>query len=237
MLKNKNNELFLSVVVPSYNEEKTIYEIIRRISSVKFNFTHEIIIVDDGSQDKTEEIVKNRILKEFKNVKYIRLQKNFGKGNAVKTGISEAKGEFIIIQDADLEYYPEDILKMISFAKKNKANVVYGNRFALNDNNWTYPSHFIGNKLITSMLNILYGTKLSDVEVCYKLFKRTLIDPNDMKANDFRIELELTRLLSKKSKIYEIPIRYNPRTKDEGKKIDINDGFKAFCWLLTHPKK
>lgn len=220
----------LSVVMPVYNEKNTIKEILRQVRSVDLgDLDKEIIVVDDCSTDGTGDILK---LEADSSIKVIRHKKNQGKGAAVRTGLAGATGDMIIIQDADLEYDPEDYLKLIDPVLKGKATVVYGSRFTGERRNMLFW-HYVGNRFLSLVTNVLYNTTLSDMETCYKLFSREAIEGIKIKSNKFDFEPEITaKVLRRGVRIYEVPISYAGREMEEGKKISWKDAFPAL-WALT----
>ena len=211
----------LSVIVPAYNEAKTIRQILEKINSVDID--KEIIVVDDGSYDGTEKILRDI---KYNNLKIIHHSSNRGKGAAFLTGLSHAMGEYIIIQDADLEYDPNDYLKLMEAMKENNADIVLGARFKKG-----YRGLFIhrfGNRLITGLLNLLFDLKLNDCFTCYKLFRRDTINLLNLKEQSFTVETEIVAKAAKKGlRIIEVPISYYPRPYSEGKKIRCKDGIRA----------
>lgn len=218
----------LSIIIPVYNEEKTIFEIIRQVKAVK-GLEKEIIVVDDSSTDETSKVIKN--IKDITVVKHL---KNQGKGAAIKTGISQVSGDYILIQDADLEYDPQDILIMMKPIKKRKAVVVYGSRFTGQRRNMFFW-HWIGNQLLTLITNILYNTTLSDMETGYKLIPTSLLKSLHLQSQHFEFEPEVTaKILKKGIRIWEVPISYAGREYHEGKKISWKDAFPALFTLIKY---
>ncbi|NMC36076.1 glycosyltransferase family 2 protein [Candidatus Beckwithbacteria bacterium] len=216
----------LSVIVPVYNEEKTIEEIIKRILKARKNL--EIIVVDDASSDKTPKILKKI---KSKQITVLLHQKNQGKGAAIRTALAKVSGDIVIIQDADLEYDPSEYERLINPIIKGKAEVVYGSRFTGEHRNLLFWN-FVANHLLNLLANILYNTTLSDLETCYKAFKSEVIKSIRWKANRFDFEPEITaRILKKHIYIYEMPISYVGRDYTQGKKIGFWDGVTAF-WVL-----
>lgn len=222
----------LSVVMPVYNERNTIKEIMRRIRSVDLGeISIEIVAVDDGSTDGSADILE---MEADSTTKVVRHDKNRGKGAAVRSGLEAATGDLIIIQDADLEYDPDDFRVMIAPILKKKAEVVYGSRFTGEHRNMLFW-HMLGNRLLSFMTNILYNTTLSDMETCYKLFTRESLGGINIKSNSFNIEPEITaKILKKGIRIYEVPISYAGREYEEGKKITWRDGVDAVWALLKY---
>ncbi len=221
----------LSIIIPTYNEKETIMEIIRRIKRVKTpGMKKEIIIVDDKSTDGTEKILKKKI-KQSPDLKIFYHQKNQGKGAAVRTGINHASGDCFLIQDADLEYDPEDIPRLLKPLLAGKAEVVYGSRFTGERRNMFFW-HMVGNKFLSLVTNLLYNTTLSDMEVCYKLFSKNALEGVTLKEDRWGFDPEITvKILKKGIKIYEVPISYAGREFTEGKKISWKDGFRIL-WVL-----
>jgi glycosyltransferase involved in cell wall biosynthesis len=225
----------LSIIIPVFNEKKTILEILKKIEKVNLanlNFEKEIIIVDDGSTDGTREILEN--LKE--KYKIVFHDKNQGKGMAIRTALERVSGDFVIIQDADLEYDPQNYLKLLKFALENKAEVVYGSR-RLNPQNKQYsdPFFFLGGIVLSWLANFLYNIKITDEPTCYKLFKTETLKSIPLKCQRFEFCPEVTAKIAKrKIKIYEVPISYYPRHKKEGKKINWRDGFQAIWTLIKY---
>lgn len=220
----------LSVIIPVYNEKNTIEEIIKRVLAV--NTPKEVIVVDDGSTDGTTEILR-KIAKKNK-IKVFFHQENRGKGAAIRTALEHVGGDYVIIQDADLEYDPEDYHQMIKPIIKGKAEVVYGSRFTGERRNMLFW-HYVGNRFLSLVTNILYNTTLSDMETCYKLFKTEIIKGLNLKAKGFEFEPEVTaKVLKKGIKIYEVPISYAGRDFSEGKKITWKAGFKALWTLIKY---
>lgn len=223
--------------MPAYNEEKTISQILDLVKKARLlkGLQKEIIVVDDGSSDKTSKILKE----EFgETIKKIRHNQNLGKGAAVKTGIENASGEIFIIQDADLEYNPKDYQRLLDPILSKKAEVVFGTRLKnyplkfWGKNKTVLPTHLIANRFLTILTNILYGSRLTDMETCYKVFTKEIINSISLKANRFDFEPEITaKILKQKIKIMEIPIITSPRTYAQGKKIGIMDGLMAI-WVL-----
>ena len=222
----------LSILVPVYNEIKTIDNILKKIKSVKLN--KEIIIVDDHSSDGTIEYLKK--LKN-KNIKVLFNNKNMGKGYCVRRAINHATGDISIIQDADLEYDPNDYYNLVEPIVKNKAHVVYGTRFPKGRKKKISSTNpfFIGNRILTFGANILYNANITDEPTCYKEFKNNLLKNINLKSNRFEICAEITAKIKKKRyKIYEVPIKYNPRTTKEGKKINWKDGLIGVWTLIKY---
>lgn len=217
----------LSVIVPVYNEEATISQVIDKINSV--NIDKEIIVVDDSSTDGSGSILRGL---QYPNLKVIHHSTNRGKGAAVVTGLSQASGEYVIVQDADLEYDPQDCVKLVDCAVKNNLPVVYGSRFK---HSWKVTSfwHYLVNSFLTSFTNILFGASLTDMETCHKLIRLDLAKGLDLQAKRFEIEPEITaKILKKGYKIIEVPISYKGRSYNEGKKIGWKDGIKALWYLI-----
>lgn len=222
----------LSVIMPVYNEIDTIREIITRVDSV--GLADEIIIVDDGSTDGTRDILPD-IAEQHPHVKLILHEKNCGKGSAVRTGIAAATMDLVLIQDADLEYDPEDYVDLLKPIKAGKADVVYGSRFLGGPRKAAMFWHMVANKTLTLMTNILYNSILTDMETCYKVFKRELIQSIPLRAKRFDFEPEITsKLLKRGVRIYEVPISYDSREYSEGKKIGLKDAFEAVWTLLKY---
>jgi len=221
----------LSVVVPVYNERSTIVEIVRRMRAVALpgNLELEIVIVDDASSDGTREVLSQL---SDSTVRVVRRAENGGKGCAVRDGFAQATGDLVLIQDADLEYDPEDWPRLLNPLLRGKALVVYGSRFTGERRNMLFL-HWIGNRFLSLVTNALYNTTLSDMETCYKLIDRRVLDAITLRAERFDIEPEITaRILRLGVRIYEVPISYAGREFEEGKKITWRDGFAAL-WTLV----
>jgi glycosyltransferase involved in cell wall biosynthesis len=218
----------LSVIIPVYNERNTIVEAVRRSRSVEIPLEREIVVVDDGSDDGTRQILGQI---QDSTVRVITHPVNRGKGAAIPTALEHVTGDLVIIQDADLEYDPEDWNRLLAPVLKGKARVVYGSRFTGERRNMMFW-HLVGNKMLSLATNILYNTTLSDMETCYKLFDRQLLSTLPLSAERFGFEAEVTaRLLRTGERIYEVPISYAGREFHEGKKITWKDGFDAL-WVL-----
>lgn len=219
----------LSVLVPAYNEEKTIKDVLQKL--VKQKEVFEVVVIDDASKDNTSKLAKS--VKDSR-IRVIRHTKNQGKGKAIQTGLHEAKGNYILIQDADLEYDPAEISILLDPVRSGRATVIYGSRFFGAHTNMFYW-HFIGNKLLNFFINILYDTTLSDMETCYKLLPTDVMRSLHLQENDFRIEPEITcKLIRAGHKIFEVPITYVSRTYEEGKKITWVDWFYAVETILKN---
>ncbi len=230
--------MMLTVIIPVFNEEATISEIIKRVKGVKLpgNIKKEIIIVDDRSTDGT-----SKILKKIRGIKLFTHNTNLGKGAAVRLGMSKARGDIILIQDADLEYSPGDYPRLIKPILDKKTGVVYGTRLRnyplklFGENHTPFFTHYLGNKLLTGATNILYGENLTDMETCYKVISRQVNKKLKLKSNRFEFEPEVTaKILKMGYKIYEVPIKVTPRGYDEGKKITWKDGFIAIWTLIKY---
>ena len=219
----------VSVVIPVFNEESTLQTIFTRIKNTQI--PSEIIFIDDGSTDSTPQIIKK--LQEDPSVRVITFPVNRGKGAAVSAGIKAAHGEIIILQDADLEYNPGEYEKLLSPFEKNQAKVVYGTRFMTNNKDTSYFLHFVANKILTLITNILYKSSLNDMETGYKIFRKDIFEQLQIKANRFDFEPEFTaKILKRKIKIYEVPITFKPRNYAQGKKIKFHDALLAIWTLI-----
>jgi len=229
----------LSIIMPVYNEKNTIEEIIRRVSAVG-GIEKELIIVDDFSTDGTREFLKKymgncNIPKGTEVVKISFHDKNLGKGMAIRTGIRNVTGDMVIIQDADLEYDPNDYLKLVKPIIEDRADVVYGSRYLSHKNKMSYLRYFIGGQILTWLTNLLYGSRLTDESTCYKLFRADLLKSLKLNCKRFEFCPEVTAKVRKKRiKIVEVPISYEPRKIKEGKKITWKDGLQAIWTLLKY---
>jgi len=218
----------LSIIVPVYNERSTIAEIIRRVRAVEVPLDVEVVVVDDGSTDGTDKILATLA---DSTVRVLSHGANRGKGAAVRTGLAAATGDLVLVQDADLEYDPDDWSRLLDPVLKGKARVVYGSRFTGERKNML-PSHWVGNRLLTLVTNVLYRSTLSDMETCYKLFDRRVLAGIRIRSDRFEFEPEITaKVLRRGERIYEVPISYAGREVDEGKKISWRDGLGAL-WAL-----
>jgi glycosyltransferase involved in cell wall biosynthesis len=221
----------LSVIVPVFDERNTVVEIVRRMRAVDLPVELEIVIVDDGSSDGTRDVLRQLA---DSTVRVVVHDVNRGKGAAIRSGLAHVTGDLVLIQDADLEYDPEDWPKLLAPILRGKARVVYGSRFTGERRNMLFL-HWVGNRFLSLVTNVLYNTTLSDMETCYKLFDRSLLDGITLRAERFEFEPEVTaKLLRRGIRIYEVPISYTGREFDEGKKITWRDGFIALWTLVKY---
>jgi glycosyltransferase involved in cell wall biosynthesis len=230
-MEKSHDNTNLSVIIPLFNEELTIKEILEKVCSL--NNLKEVIVVDDGSTDSSAQVVF-----DFGDpkVRLVQLEKNSGKTAAVRRGLAEVDGDITIIQDADLEYDPEEIKDVITPILDDKADVVYGSRFIVKKaSRVLYFNHYLANKILTFLSDLLTNVNMTDIETCYKAFRTPLIKNLPLKSSGFGMEVEITALISKtKARIYEVPISYYGRTYDEGKKIKFSDGVAAFFYVLYY---
>lgn len=221
----------LSVIIPIYNEVNNIHKTLKRVQATKL--AKEIVIVDDASTDGTRELLNKLDGKE--KVRVIFHEKNQGKGAAVVTGMTAAKGDVILIQDADLEYDPRDYPALLLPIQEGRADVVYGSRFLGAPRRVAMFWHQVANQLLTLMTNILYDSILTDMETGYKVFRREVVENMKIRSKRFNFEPEFTaKILKRKFRIYEVPISFNPRDYDEGKKIGLKDAFEAVWALIRY---
>jgi len=220
----------LSIIIPVYNEKETILKILEKIKNVRLgNIKKEIIIIDDFSKDGTREL-----LRKLRKYKIFFHEKNKGKGSAIRTGLKHSTGNLILIQDADLEYDPNDYPRLIKPILDGKTSVVYGSRFLIK-RKARYKVYYLGNIILSWITRILYSRRITDMETCYKIFKKEVIKDINLKAKRFDFEPEITvKIIKKGYKIMEIPIWYKCRAFKEGKKITWKDGVKAIWYLLKY---
>lgn len=224
----------LSIVIPCFNEESTIKEILKKVHA-QSKFDKEIIVIDDFSNDSTREILKNEIKDQIDNL--IFNDKNYGKGYSIKQGINAATGDYILVQDADLEYDPSDYEKLLKPLENGVADVVYGSRFiGSEEKRVLYFWHMIGNNILTLLSNMFTNLNLSDMEVCYKVFKSEIIKNINLEENRFGFEPEVTAKIAKikNIRIYEVGVKYFGRTYSDGKKITWKDGFSALRCIVYY---
>jgi len=223
----------LSIIIPVFNEESTIEEIIEQVKNVPvFNYEKEIIVVNDGSNDKTGEILEN--IKEKYDLIILRHNKNMGKGKAIRTGLKAVTGSAVIIQDADLEYNPQDWTSLLKELNNSNIGAVYGSR-NINSKKRGYFHYVLGVKFLTFINNFLFKTKLTDIYTCYKLFPTHLIKSIKLNSNGFEVEAEMTaKILKKGLLIKEVPISYNPRKFKQGKKIRFKDGLIGIWTIVKY---
>jgi glycosyltransferase involved in cell wall biosynthesis len=226
----KRTSLAVSVVIPAYNERDTIVEVIRRVQAVGIH--HEIIVVDDFSLDGTRQILLELERRE-KNLQVLLHGYNKGKGAALRTGFQQASGDVVLIQDADLEYNPNDLPRLLEPIERGEADIVYGSRFLENAGQDPSRLHRFGNWLLTAASNVTTGQRLTDMETCYKVFRREVLDQIDVEQNRFGFEPEITAKVSRLGyRILELPISYNCRGYEEGKKIGLRDAGNAL-WCIA----
>jgi glycosyltransferase involved in cell wall biosynthesis len=220
----------LSVVMPVYNERTTIDEIIARVLAVPLRI--ELIVVDDCSRDGTRERLQE--LQRELGFTLLLQERNQGKGAALRRGFSAVTGDVVVIQDADLEYSPEEFPQLVELIVEGRADVVYGSRFLGRHRVFLF-THYLGNRVLTFLTNVLYNTMLTDMETCYKVMRREVLQSMDLQSNGFGIEPEMTAKIFKRGyRVYEVPITYDGRGYDEGKKIGWKDGVVALWILLKH---
>lgn len=223
----------LSVVIPVYNEERWIREVVRRVRAVPI--PKEIVIVEDCSTDKTREILKEL---EGGDLRVFYQPHNQGKGAALRRGFQEATGDVILVQDADLEYDPAEYPRLIQPILDNRADVVYGSRFIGDTHRVLYFWHYVANKMLTLLSNMFTNLNLTDMETCYKVFRREVLQGIKLRSDRFGFEPEITAKIARRRRpswrIYEIPISYSGRTYEEGKKIGLKDAFNAFFCILRY---
>ena len=219
----------LSIVIPVYNEKKTLSELVSRVEAV--NLEKEIIIIDDASTDGTRDLLKKYEGQE--RFKVIYQSKNAGKGSALRAGFEKAEGEIIIVQDGDLEYDPKEYPQLIKPILDGRADVVYGSRFLGGTHRVCFFWHYVGNKVLTTISNMCTNLCLTDMETGYKIFRREVLDAFTLKCNRFGFEPEFTSKVARHAfRIYEVPISYSGRGYEEGKKIDWKDGVAALWFIF-----
>jgi glycosyltransferase involved in cell wall biosynthesis len=229
-VKGALTDPLLSVVMPVYNERTTIEEIIRRVLAVPLRI--ELIVVDDGSKDGTRDILA--ALAATLEFKLVLQPSNGGKGAALRRGFEEMTGDLVVIQDADLEYSPEEFPQLIDLICQGRADVVYGSRFIGRRRVFLF-THYLGNRFLTVATNVLYNSVLSDMETCYKVMRTEVVRSLTLRSNGFGIEPELTAKIFKRHyRVYEVPITYDGRGYEDGKKITWRDGFVALWVLLKY---
>lgn len=225
----------LSVVIPVYNEERWVREIVRRVREVEI--PKDIILINDCSTDGTKKILDEEISK-FPDCRIIHHEKNQGKGAGLRTGFKHATGDIVVVQDADLEYNPAEYPQLIQPILEGKADVVYGSRFIGENHRVLYFWHSVGNHVLTLLSNFFTDLNLTDMETCYKVFRREVIQSINIKSDRFGFEPEVTAKIAKKRKpswrIFEVPISYSGRTYEEGKKIGMKDGFNALYCIVRY---
>jgi glycosyltransferase involved in cell wall biosynthesis len=220
----------LSIVIPVFDEKNTIAEVVHRVRQIDVGMEKELLIVDDGSSDGTQDVLKTM---DHPEVRIFFHKKNMGKGAALQTGFSNAGGDIVLIQDADLEYDPTDYPTLLAPILDGRADAVYGSRFLGGPHRVLFFWHYVGNKLLTLLCNMFSNLNLSDMETCYKVIKRDYLDRITLKSKRFGFEPEVTIKLAKlKAKIYEVPISYSGRDYSEGKKIGWKDGIAAIFHIL-----
>ncbi len=228
----KTDSVLASIIVPVFNEEKTVLEILKKLSKLKSNTSIEIIVIDDGSKDNTYNILlDNKHLID----KLERNEKNSGKGFSVKKGINLSEGQYILFQDADLEYDPEDFKKFFDLINKFEPDLIIGSRFIYSE--YTRSHNILnkfGNNFITLLFNLIYNTTFTDIYSCYACFKKNLLDANNLKSSGFEQHAEiLSKVVTAGSKFYEVPINYNGRSHDEGKKIKFYHIFAVIYQIIV----
>lgn len=225
----------LSIVIPVYNEVSLVAECVRRVLAVDIGMEKELILVDDGSTDGTREQYE-RILQEHpaQNLRFLLHSHNRGKGAALRTGFAQATGQIVLVQDADLEYDPRDYPRLLAPILDGKADVVYGSRFVGGDaHRVLFFWHMVGNKLLTLLSNALTNLNLTDMETCYKVFRREVLDGIRLTSNGFEFEPEITAKVARLGcRIYEVGVSYSGRDYSEGKKINWKDGLKALQAII-----
>lgn len=231
--------LRLSVVIPAYNEHSTVHELLRRVAEAPLpaDVTREMVVVDDGSTDGTRELLQELCEKDDPMpFNLILHEENRGKGAAVRTGLAAGEGDILLIQDADLEYDPREYPTLLGPILEGEADVVYGSRFVGGrPHRVLFFWHSLGNRFLTTLSNMLTDLNLSDMETCYKVFRREMLDGVTLRSNRFGIEPELTAKMAKRgARIYEVPISYRGRTYAEGKKIGWKDGVSAIWAILRY---
>jgi glycosyltransferase involved in cell wall biosynthesis len=227
----------LSIVIPAYNERATVEDLLRRVAAAALpaGIEREMIVVDDGSKDGTRELLREIAARGEWPLRLVEHAVNQGKGAAIRTGFAAAAGDIVLIQDADLEYDPAEYPQLLAPILADQADVVFGSRFLGGPHRVLFFWHYVGNRFLTMLSNMLTDVNLSDMETCYKVFRREVLDGIDLQSNRFGIEPELTAKVAKqKVRIYEVPISYRGRTYAEGKKIGWKDGFSAIWAILKY---
>ena len=227
----------LSVVIPAYNERATIHNLLQKVAAAPLppNVALEIVVVDDGSKDGTRELLREIAAQADPEILLIEQPENRGKGAAIRTGFAAATGDLMLIQDADLEYDPRDYPVLLQPILDDEADVVYGSRFLGGPHRVLFYWHSVGNKFLTMLSNMMTDLNLSDMETCYKVFRREVLNGLVLRSNRFGIEPELTAKVAKRgARVFEVPISYRGRTYAEGKKIGWKDGFSAIWSILRY---